>query len=244
MSAEKVLLNLHEKVFELRKHQFTLLVSEDFLFMPNATTKVFTKTIEIKEGDVVFDIGSGIGPLTVWAAKEPSSYVYAVEIVSEQCEVTRENVQKNHLEHKVQVLEGSLFDAIPVGVKADVIIADVSGIARRISRVLGWYPESIPTGGKDGTEVIIPAIEQAGNYLKPGGRFYFAVGGLSKFQKILDIAERKFKKLILKNEVNFPLEKDQVRKIQEHGVPGTFTLEKKGSRFIWKGWFYEASEPG
>src|SRR3989344_4229216 len=129
-----VIANTVQKSFGLQNHDLELLVSENKLFMPNATTRLFSKAVHINAGDVVFDIGSGVGPLAIWAAKEPSSQVYAVEIVEEQCELLRKNIIKNNVLDKVTVYHGKFFDPIPEGIKAGVIIADVSGIAEGPAR--------------------------------------------------------------------------------------------------------------
>jgi len=151
------------KTFNLREHEIELEVSPDYLFMPNATTVLFSRCVQINPNDLVFDIGSGLAPLAIWAAKMPSSKVYGVEIVPEQCELARRNVESHNLEEKIEIFEGSFFNPIPHGLKADVIIADVSGISEGPARALGWYPSEIPTGGYDGTGVIIPLLKQAQN---------------------------------------------------------------------------------
>jgi len=236
-----------EKVFGLVRHSLNLLVSEDELFMPNQVTREFTKIVKIDKGDVVFDIGSGVGPLAIWAGYEPSSRVYGVEIVPEQCEVARENVRRNNLQDKVEVYQGSFFEPLPENIKnekADVIIADVSGISESIARILGWYPARIPTGGRDGTDVINSVIEKAGKYLREGGRFYFPIAGLSCYKKIMEKAKLYFNSLAEKINSNFPLTSDQVKNINSLGLhPDEYELKIKGTRTIWKGWIYEATSP-
>lgn len=237
--------NAVQKSFGLQKHDLQLLVSENELFMPNATTRLFSKAIHIDSGDIVFDIGSGVGPLAIWAAKEPSSKVYAVEIVEEQCELLEKNIRENNVSDKVEFYQGRFFDPIPKEVKANVIIADVSGIAEGPARTLGWYPPSIPTGGQDGTGVIVPMLEQAGEYLLPEGRLYFPIAiGLSDDQKIMNIARKKFGRLEMKENPRFPLEPDQVKSLKQYeGVLPFLKLGTRGSRTIWEGRIYEATEP-
>lgn len=233
-----------EKTFELQGDSITLKVAQDELFMPNATTKLFSRAVRIDSGDVVFDIGSGVGPLAIWAARRPSSRVYAVEIVPEQCELLRENVRSNGVESKVSIYEGRFFDPLPHDLRADVIIADVSGIAEGPARALGWYPPSIPTGGPNGTGVIIPMLEQSGRYLKPGGRLYFPVAiGLSDDEKIMDVARARFGKLELKESPNFPLTSDQLRDLDQYRSLPFFKLTEKGTRTVWEGRIYEATDP-
>jgi methylase of polypeptide subunit release factors len=240
-------MNVETKPFSLVRHDFELDVAPDYLFMPNQTTKLFTKSITIYPHDVVFDIGSGVGPLTVWAAKEPSEHVYSVEIVRSQFDLLMKNLEKNNVEDKVSAYCGSFFGPFQPGLKADAIIADVSGIAEGPARALGWYPEEIPTGGYDGTEVIIPVLEQAGRYLHDGGRLYFPCAlDLSDGNKIMKSAASNFRNLERKVNVQFPLtakqHEDLVASVKEeqHYIK---TDRMKGSRNVWIGQIYEATDP-
>jgi len=232
------------KDFSLERHAIRLEVSPEYLFMPNAVTRSFSKVVRINPGDRVFDIGSGVGPLAVWSALEPSNEVHAVEIVPAQYELLGRNVGRNGLRGKVRCYRGSFFEPIPAGLKANVIIADVSGIADGPARALGWYPPEIPTGGDDGTGVIVPLLEQAGPYLAEGGRLYFPVAvDLSASERIMDAARSKFGKLERVTRHNFPLTPEQV------GAMGSFSdlpyvnLQKRGTRTTWRGEIYEATEP-
>lgn len=232
------------KEFSLHRRAISLKVSEGELFMPNAVTKLFTKAVNINQEDIVFDIGSGVGPLTIWAAKEPSAHVYSVEIVKGQYNLLLENIKDNEEEQKVTAYQGKFFDPIPDGIKADVIIADVSGIAEIPARAFGWYPPEIPTGGKDGTEVIIPLLERAGRYLKEGGRLYFPVAvSLSDSEKIMDVARRGFRNLERLVHVFFPLTPEQLERMGNLEEQPYIKLEDKGSRVVWIGEIYKATEP-
>ncbi len=238
-------MKIEQRKFSLGNHSVMLYFSEDELFIPNATTRLFTKVIQIHSGDTVFDIGSGVGPLAVWAALEPSKSVHAVEVVEKQCEHLRRNIELNNVADKVCVHKGNLFDPIPSGLKSDVIIGDVSGIAEGPARSLGWYPLDIPTGGKDGTEVIIPLIEQAGKYLTDGGRLYFPVAiGLSDSEKIIQIATENFSVLERVIDVTFPLTEQQRAAILESSDSAPYiSIVQRGSRYVWKGRIYEATSP-
>ena len=236
-------MNTAIKEFKLRNHTITLKVSEGRLFTLNAVTGLFAKVVDINPESIVFDIGSGVGPLAIWAAKESSKKVYAVEIVKAQYTVLQENIKDNNLAHKITAYHGEFFKPIPPEVKADVIIADVSGIAEGPARALGWYPPEIPTGGEDGTETIIPLLEQAGNYLAPGGRVYFPIAiDLSDSKKIMNIAEAKFGNLELMVNPDFPLTEQQVSSLKPFESPYV-NIRKRGSRHIWRGAIYKATDP-
>ena len=234
--------------FKLGNHILSLYISPE-LFRPNQTTQLFVEAIE-KAGislveKKVFDIGSGVGPLAIWAALEPSKSVDAVEIVPEQCELLRRNVDYNKVNGKLNIYNGSFFDPIPEGVRADIITADCSGMAEKLARVTGWYPPKIPTGGEDGAERITTVIERAGHYLTQNGRLYFPIAvGFSNRERILDIARTRFAGLEKRAEREFPLppiEKDSILAI----MPDSFKkdLKQKGSRYLWRAEIYEASQP-
>jgi len=211
--------------------------------MPNASTKLFSKVVIINPGDVVFDIGSGIGPLAIWAAREPSGHVYAVEIVRGQYDLLEDNARTNGVDHKVTVYHGNLCDPIPADIKADVIIADVSGIAEGPARALGWYPPEVPTGGEDGTEVIVKTLEQAGSRLREGGRLYFGVTtSLSDSAKVMDVARSKFDELERVLDVAFPLTLEEEAILLSYKKP-YIRPETKGSRVVWKAAIYKATTP-
>lgn len=231
---------------KLKNRTLELYTSPNSLFTPNKVTQLFSEVVEINPGDVVFDIGSGVGPLAIWAALEQSAIVYTVEKVEEQYKLALENVKEYNLEQRVKVYHGILFEPIPPGIKADVIMADVSGIAEAPARIMStngiaWYPPCIPTGGKDGTSVIIPILEQAHNYLR--GYLYFPVAGLSNHEKIMDVANSKFKSLDMVANPHFPLEKEQLQKLIDDESCGKYTIRKNGSRWVWDGWIYKASNP-
>ncbi len=232
--------------FALRDHTINLAVAPDELFMPNQVTKLFTQAMTINSGDIVIDDGSGVGPLAIWAGLEPSEKVHAVEIVPAQYGLLCRNIKDNHLGEKVIPYQGPFFDPLPSELRAHVIIADVSGIAEGPARALGWYPPSIPTGGEDGTGVIIPLLERASRYLRPDGRVYFPVAiGLSDSDKTMDVARRHFGKLELKVDQLFPLSDQQTKDLVPFLTEKQpyIKLEIRGSRHLWRGHIYEATDP-
>ena len=236
-------MNTVVREFVLSRHTLSLRISEGSSFMPNASTRLFSRVVIINPGDIVFDIGSGVGPLAIWAAREPSGHVYAVEIVRGQYDLLEENARRNGVEHKVIVYHGNLFDPIPADIRADVIIADVSGIAEGPARALGWYPPEVPTGGEDGTEVIVNTLEQAGSRLREGGGLYFGVTtSLSDSAKIMDVARSHFNELEKVLDVAFPLSPEEVGILlplrKRYICP-----ETKGSRAVWKAAIYRATNP-
>ncbi len=211
--------------------------------------------MKIKEGDVVFDIGAGVGPLALAAAMKGAGEVYAVDPVPMHCELARWNVAKYGLQETIRVYEGLFFEPFESepelkNVKADVIVADVSGIADPVARALGWYSAEVPTGGADGTEVVVEMIRQAPKYLAPGGIVYFAIAiDLSDSDKILEAARSAFKKVVNAMErptTHFPMTEEDVAAIDEvygGNLPSYITIQREGRRVYWRGQIWSAADP-
>jgi SAM-dependent methyltransferase len=231
--------------FKLKGRTLDLYVAPEALFVPNAVSRLFAKIVEIREGDVVFDVGTGTGVLAIWAALEPSASVWAVDPVPEHCELADRNARLHGVDWKIRVLQGSLFDPLPADLKANVIIGDVSGIADGPGKALGWYSNDVPTGGGDGTEVIIDMLRRAHRHLAPGGKLYFPVAvGLSDDDKVMAVARRCFEGLVRKIDVWFPLSDEEYEIVRCCLPPALLErIQKKGSRMAWNGHIYEATRP-
>lgn len=223
-------------------------------FLPNPTTVRFARAIGIHQGDVVLDIGTGVGPLAIMAAMGGAGRVIAVDPVAMHCELTRMNVAKYGLEDKVHVYQGCFFDPIESepeleDLKANVIIGDVSGIADSVAHALGWYSDEVPTGGPDGTEVIIDLLRRSSRYLAPGGSIYFPIAvDLSDGQKIINAAHELFADVVnalQKEYVQFPLTDQQVRDIDDAyggNIPDFITVQQ-GKRSYWRGQIWKLMNP-
>ncbi len=233
------------QAFTLKGCKLDLYVSPDDLFVPNAVSRLFAKIVEIDDGDTVFDIGTGVGVLAVWAALHPCREVFAVDPVPDHCVLVGDNAELHEVTDKLRVYPGSLFDPLPPDLKADVIIGDVSGIADAPGKALGWYSSDVPTGGGDGSDVIIKLIDAARDRLTDNGRLYFPVAiGLSDDEKIMAAARRCFGKLDRKVDVWFPLSEEEYEIVTDCLPPALLArVRRRGSRMAWNGQIYEATCP-
>lgn len=98
---------------------------------------------EIKPGDIVFDIGTGSGILSIAAAKLGAAGVQAVDLDSVAVRVARENITLNHVDSVAQVNQGDLLTGVTG--KANVIIANI--IADIIIRLLPDIPDRLQDDG-------------------------------------------------------------------------------------------------
>lgn len=66
----------------------------------------------VRDGGRVLDLGTGTGILPIlMEAKTKASYLAGLEIQSEMAEMARRSVQLNHLESKIEIVEGDIKEA-------------------------------------------------------------------------------------------------------------------------------------
>lgn len=105
----------------------------------------------LREGDVVYDIGSGTGSVACEAAAQSGSLeVYAIEMKPAACDLIRQNAAKLGLSN-IRVIEGKApdaFDGLPA--PACAFIGGSSGNLKAILTALSTAPE--------GVRVVINAV--------------------------------------------------------------------------------------
>jgi release factor glutamine methyltransferase len=191
----------------------TLEISEK-VFKPTTTTHLLAEQIGDCLGKTVLDLGCGAGPIAISTALKGAEKVYAVDIMTEACELTSKNAKLNGVSDRIVVRQGSLFEPV-VDLEFDIIIDDVSGIAEDVARVSSWYPEPIPSGGADGTIATTEMLDKAPEHLKEGGYLLFPVLSLACSPKILQTAQNVFKDNLQKlHSALFPFNAELSRNIQ------------------------------
>jgi methylase of polypeptide subunit release factors len=246
---ETVTENIVEQEFrflKLNNVPLRLYISHE-LFRPNQTTQTITEAIKVNANETGIELGAGVGPITVLIGSQPISHLYSVETVTEQYLLAKRNVEKYNLSNKVTLYNGSIFEPIKEnhpGLKVDFIVSDISGMAEEPGRSLGWYPPSVPTGGEDGTDKIVPLIQQSLNYLKANGRLYFpVVVNFSNGDKILEAARDRFEHVEKLATTNLPLTGELINIVDSLKSGLYKPVERKGSRGFWQLDVYKAERP-
>jgi len=86
------------------------------------------------------------------------------------------------------VRDGSLFHPW-AGHKFDVIVDDISGIAKGVADVSPWF-QGVPCDtGEDGVDLVVEIIRRAPQHLNLGGRLFFPVLSLSNVDKLLQVVK-------------------------------------------------------
>ncbi len=216
------------------------------VFHPTSTTVLLLRAARRALGRnprSVLDLGCGCGVVAVVLAKlaPPGAAVYASDLSAAAVRLTRHNAKRNGVQ--VESRRGSLFEPW-CGSLFDLIVDDVAGVAEPIARASRWYPDAVPSeAGRDGTRWILDIVDQAPDYLAPGGRLIFPVLTLAREDPVLERARTRFGAVEQVEEQWYPLSEEllgQFALVQELAAEGAVRIERRGSRWCWATRIYEA----
>ncbi|KAA0006187.1 MAG: methyltransferase [Thermoplasmata archaeon] len=83
------------------------------------TSELMLANMQIKEGSIVLDMGTGSGVLAIEAAKK-ASVVFAADISKEAIKIARENAELNGI-NNIEFIQSDLFSSLP-HIKFDIIL--------------------------------------------------------------------------------------------------------------------------
>jgi HemK-like putative methylase len=222
-----------------------LLSADPHLFRPTLTTTLLTEHLQRAniENRTILDLGCGIGPIAIGLAMAGAAHVYATDIMPQACELAFANAKFNHVADRISFLPGNLFEPVQ-GLKFDLIVDDVSGVAEDVARLSAWFPPGVPSGGEDGTRYTVQILRQAREYLKPQGCLLFPVLSLSRRSRILEVAREVYgDRLILVTSKRIPFNprlKDNIGRLEELRSAGLIEFEQIRSRPFWTLEIYQA----
>lgn len=126
------------------------------------TTVMCIQALErtVKEKDIVVDVGTGSGVLSIAAAMLGAEKVTALDLDEVAVESARLNVELNKVQEVVTVAQNNLLDGVEAG--ADIVVANILA------------------------EIILKFTKDAASIVKPNG--YFIVSGIIQ-QKKQDVKE-------------------------------------------------------
>lgn len=151
------------------------------VYEPAADTELLLKSIRLREGDRVVEIGTGTGVVAIHCAKHGASVV-ATDLSAEALELARANVEENGVQ--VDLRQGDLFE--PVEGLFDIIIFNPPYLPTSPEDLTGTPLDGALDGGPDGTVVAIRFVEGVCSHLAEGGRAYMVVSSLQDMAKLED----------------------------------------------------------
>ncbi len=174
------------------------LVCREGVLIPRPETELLVEKalseLKSSEGGVTLDIGCGTGAIAVSIAFEnKDAMVYASDISTEALSLAKENARIAGVSDRVHVIESNLFANLE-GLKEqlNVIISNPpyisSGGIGQLQREVQFEPRAALDGGEDGLDFYRAIIEDAPEYLRPGGVLLFEIG-VGQAGAIVDILE-------------------------------------------------------
>lgn len=211
---------------------FDLELSEH-TFAPSTISLLLADRMSVTPGETVIDVGCGSGVLSIVAAKLGAKRVVGVDCAPDTQEVATRNAERLGVAEATSFLQGDLFEPLPRDLRADLIIGDVSGIPDPVARVSGWFPAGTG-GGPRGSELPVRMLEEAPNWLTPGGRLLLPTGSLQDEPAILEAARSIFRRLTKLGERRIPLTSSlsSAPELLELARQRVVNLTRRGSRFL------------
>lgn len=158
------------------------------VYEPAEDTFLLADNMDVREGDVVLDMGTGCGILAVLSALK-ASHVVAVDINPYAVKCARKNAKINGVLGKVDFICGSLFDPLRVGLRFTLILFNPPYLPSE-ERPEAWVEYSW-AGGVDGRSVIDKFLTFLPSYLDRGGRLLMTQSSLSDTEKTIKLLEEK-----------------------------------------------------
>lgn len=222
---------------------FTVTVNAG-VFAPSSTSRILGDAMSIRAGDTVLDAGCGCGVLSFVATRLGAGHVVGCDLSPSAVDCARLNAERLGVTEVNEFRCGSLFEPVP-DVRADVVIADISGIPDAVASASGWFPDG-RGGGPTGAELPIAMLAGIKDHLLPGGRVYLPTATLQDESAVLAAAKRVFgddMRPVASHD--FPLpeaitrEDDVARLITE----GVIQLSSRGSRQFWRLTVWRCGDP-
>ena len=205
------------------------------VFVPSSTSKVLAEALRVDPGDVVVDAGCGCGVLSLVAAKLGAAEVIGTDFSIAAVNCSTANAARLGLSDVVEFRAGHLLAPVD-GVRANVVIADVSGIPDAVAQVTGWFPDG-KGGGRTGAELPVEMLAEVADHLAPGGRVYLPTGTIQDDEAILAAAHKVFgtaMEPVAKKEFPLPDVVATSAMVRELIDEGSIHLSQRGSRLSWE----------
>lgn len=172
-------------------------VSDKRVFQPHPITLMLANAIRVKTTDVVLEVCSGSGIISITAAKLGASKVFSSDISGPAVYATRRNATLNGINGQMMVVKGDFFEPFK-GRRFDVIVANPPCMPFPDGEVyLNRYLTNAVNGGLDGTNSMLQFLNEAVRYLAPGGRLFLPVPEWSDSRRVYDCMGTAFSYTVL-----------------------------------------------
>lgn len=106
----------------------TTVAGKQFIVFPNvfspkyfADTELFAQNLPVRLGEEMLEIGPGTGAISVLVVYKGAGKVVAIDINPDAVANTQANIDLHHLQDKIEVRKGNLYEPLHPGEKFDTI---------------------------------------------------------------------------------------------------------------------------
>ena len=111
------------------KEPYTATVcGRDFVVFPNVfspkyfhDTELFAENFPVRSGEVMLEIGPGTGAIAITAIHKGASKVVAIDINPDAVKNSQANIERHHMQDKIDVRQGDLYEPLRQDEKFDTI---------------------------------------------------------------------------------------------------------------------------
>ncbi|WP_455217004.1 50S ribosomal protein L3 N(5)-glutamine methyltransferase [Kaarinaea lacus] len=140
----------------------------------------FEPWLSADQVDDILDLCTGSACIAIASAMAcPHAHVDATDLSSEALQVAQKNIERHRVESQVTLHEGDLFQGLE-GRRYDVIVSNPPYVdAEDMAALTEEYhhePAFALAAGEDGLDVVRRILQEARDYLKPGGMLIVEVG--------------------------------------------------------------------
>ena len=140
----------------------------------------FSPWIDSDKVERVLDLCSGSGCIAIACAYAfEQADIVASDVSNDALDVAAINRSNHGLEDRLQLIESDLFENIPQQ-KFDIIVSNPPYVSEQemaeLDREFNFEPGSGLVAGKTGMDIVVPILQQAGNYLSDHGILMVEVG--------------------------------------------------------------------
>jgi methylase of polypeptide subunit release factors len=203
--------------------------------MPSSTTRILGDAMRIHAEDTVIDAGCGCGVLGLVAARLGAGRVIGCDVSPAAVACATDNARRLGLAGLAELRQGSLLEPV-ADVRADAVIADVSGVPDPVAQATGWFPDG-HGGGPTGAELPVAFLSGIKQLLTPDGRVYLPTGTLQDEPAVLRAANRVFgndMRAVATRDFPLPEAVIRTREVARLISDGVVRLSRRGSRWFWR----------
>lgn len=162
----------HERLDDLQRNGYRIIQNKQaFCFGMDAV--LLAGFAQVREGERVLDLGTGTGIIPILLeAKTEGKHFTGLEIQAEMADMASRSVQYNHLEEKIQIVNGDIREASQLFGAASFDVVTSNPPYMNDSHGLK-NPDLLKAIARH--EVLCTlddVVREAAKVLKPGGRFY------------------------------------------------------------------------